>query len=114
VPLELLPGLRVVANFGVGYDRVDVAACTERGVVVTNTPGVLDAATADLAFALLLTSRRAVVEGDRRIRAGTWRSPWSEGELAEEVSGSTLGIVGLGGMGGAVARRAGGFVMRVL
>jgi glyoxylate reductase len=83
-------------------------------VVVTNTPGVLDAATADLAFALLLTSRRAVVEGDRRIRAGTWLSPWSEGELAEEVSGSTLGIVGLGRIGSAVARRARGFDMRVL
>jgi lactate dehydrogenase-like 2-hydroxyacid dehydrogenase len=61
VPLDLLPGLRVVANYGVGYDGVDVAACAARGVVVTNTPGVLDEATADLAFALILTARRQVV-----------------------------------------------------
>ena len=65
VPLDLLPGLRIVANFGVGYDRIDVAACAASGVVVTNTPGVLDAATADLAFALILAARRQIVEGDR-------------------------------------------------
>jgi glyoxylate reductase len=100
-PLDLLPGLRVVANFGVGYDRVDVEACAERGVVVTNTPGVLDAATADLAMALILASRRRVVEGDRLVRSGGW-------------TGSTLGIVGLGRIGSAVARRARGFDLRVL
>ena len=114
VQLELLPGLRIVANYGVGYDRVDVAACAERGVVVTNTPGVLDDATADLAFALLLAARRQVVEGDRFVRAGEWTGSWSEGSLAEEVAGSTLGIVGLGRIGSAVARRAHGFSMRVL
>jgi glyoxylate reductase len=114
VPLELLPALRVVANFGVGYDRIDVAACTARGVVVTNTPGVLDDATADLAFALLLAVRRQVVEGDRFVRSGGWSGSWSEGRLAEQVSGSTLGIVGLGRIGSAVARRARGFDMRVL
>jgi glyoxylate reductase len=114
VPLELLPGLRIVANYGVGYDRVDVTACAERGVVVTNTPGVLDDATADLAFALLLATRRQVVEGDRFVRAGKWTGSWSEGSLAEEVAGSTLGIVGLGRIGSAVARRAHGFSMRVL
>jgi len=114
VPLELLPGLRIVANYGVGYDRVDVAACAERGVVVTNTPGVLDDATADLAFALLLAARRQVVEGDRFVRAGEWTGSWSEGSLAEEVAGSTLGIVGLGRIGSAVARRAHGFSMQVL
>jgi glyoxylate reductase len=114
IPLELLPRLRVVANFGVGYDRIDVVACAERGVVVTNTPGVLDAATADLAFALLLAARRQVVAGDRFVRSGGWSGSWSEGGLAEEVSGSTLGIVGLGRIGSAVARRARGFDLRVL
>ena len=114
VPLELLPSLRVVANFGVGYDRVDVAACLERGVVVTNTPGVLDRATADLAFALILAVRRRLLEGNRLLRTGGWSGSWSEGELAEDVSGSTLGIVGLGRIGTAVARRARGFDLRVL
>src|SRR5207244_3328451 len=82
VPLALLPRLRVVANFGVGYDRIDVAACMARGVVVTNTPGVLDDATADLAFALILAARRQVVEGDRFVRSGGWNGSWSEGALA--------------------------------
>jgi glyoxylate reductase len=112
--LALLPDLRLVANFGVGFDRIDVAACARRGVAVTNTPGVLDAATADLAFALLLAAQRRVVEGDRQIRAGGWRSGWADGTLATEVTGSTLGIVGLGRIGAAVARRARGFEMRVL
>ena len=114
VPLERFPSLRIVANYGVGYDRINVAACAARGVVVTNTPGVLDAATADLAFALLLAVRRQVVAGDRFVRSGDWSGSWSEGGLAEELSGSTLGIVGLGRIGSAVARRARGFDMRVL
>jgi glyoxylate reductase len=114
VPLELLPKLQVVANFGAGYDRIDVAACVERGVVVTNTPGVLDEATADLAFALILAARRQVVEGDRVVRSGGWTGSWPAGRLAEEVTGSTLGIVGLGRIGSAVARRARGFQVRVL
>jgi glyoxylate reductase len=114
VPLDLLPRLRVVANFGVGYDRIDVSACEQRGVVVTNTPGVLDAATADLAFALILATRRQVVEGDLYVRSGHWQGSWSEGQLAEELTGATLGIVGLGRIGSAVARRARGFDLRVL
>ncbi|HZN21214.1 MAG TPA: D-glycerate dehydrogenase [Gaiellaceae bacterium] len=114
VPLDLLPSLRVVANFGVGYDRVDVAACAARGVVVTNTPGVLDEATADLAFALILAVRRQVVKGDRFVRTGRWSGSWSEGGLAEELTGSTLGILGLGRIGSAVARRARGFELRML
>jgi glyoxylate reductase len=114
VPFDALPSLRLVANFGVGFDRVDAVACAARGIVVTNTPGVLDAATADLAFALILTVRRRVVEGDALVRAGGWKTSWSEGGLAEEVSGSTLGIVGLGRIGSAVARRAAGFDLRVL
>ncbi|HSI98541.1 MAG TPA: D-glycerate dehydrogenase [Gaiellaceae bacterium] len=114
VPLELLPGLRVVANYGVGYDRVGVEACLERGVVVTNTPGVLDDATADLAFALILAARRRVVEGDRLVRSGGWTGSWADSWIAEEVAGSTVGIVGLGRIGAAVARRARGFDLRVL
>jgi len=114
VPLDLLPGLRIVANFGVGYDRIDIAACAAHEVVVTNTPGVLDEATADLAFALILATRRQVVEGDRVVRSGGWAGSWSEGGLAEELTGSTLGILGFGRIGSAVARRARGFDLRVL
>jgi glyoxylate reductase len=114
VPLDLLPRLRIVANFGVGYDRLDAAACARRGIAVTNTPGVLDEATADLAFALILAARRGIVEGDRLVRSGAWSQSWSEGGLAEDVAGSTLGIVGLGRIGRAVARRANGFDLRVL
>jgi glyoxylate reductase len=108
------PSLRLVANFGVGYDRIGVDALRARGVAVTNTPGVLDAAVADLTWALILAVRRLVVEGDRRVRAGEWHGSWADGFLAEEVTGSTLGIVGLGRIGQAVARRAAGFDMRVL
>ena len=114
VPLDLLPNLQIVANFGVGYDRIDVAACARRGVIVTNTPGVLDGATADLTLALMLATRRRVVEGDQLVRSGRWTGTWSEGELAEEMSGSTLGILGLGRIGSAVARRSRGFDLRVL
>jgi len=114
VPVELLPNLRVVANYGVGYDRIGVGACLERGIVVTNTPGVLDAATADLTLALILATMRRVVAGDRLVRAGRWTGAWSDGELADEVTGSTLGIVGLGRIGTAVAGRARGFELRVL
>jgi glyoxylate reductase len=112
--LDLLPDLRLVANYGVGYDRVNVAACRRRGVTVTNTPGVLNAATADLAVALLLAAQRRVVEGDRDVRAGAWKAGWADGELALEVTGSTLGIIGLGQIGTAVAQRAAGFELRVL
>lgn len=114
VPLDLLPNLRLVANFGVGYDRLGVEELHGRGIAVTNTPGVLDAATADLTFALILAARRRVVEGDRRVRAGEWTGSWADGLLAEELTGSTLGIVGLGRIGRAVARRAQGFELRVL
>lgn len=113
--LELLPDLRLVANYGVGYDGVDVGACARRGVAVTNTPGVLDAATADLTMGLILASRRRIVEGDAFVRAGRWGEGWAVGRLmGEEVSGATLGIVGLGRIGRAVASRARAFEMRIL
>jgi glyoxylate reductase len=108
------PSLRLVANFGVGYDRLGVEELRARGIAVTNTPGVLDAATADLTWALILAARRRVVEGDRRVRAGEWTGSWADGFLAEELTGSTLGIVGLGRIGSAVARRAEGFELHVL
>ncbi|MDX6409077.1 MAG: glyoxylate reductase [Gaiellaceae bacterium] len=114
VPLDLLPGLLLVASFSVGYDRLDLAELTRRGIAVTNTPGVLSAATADLTFGLILAARRHVIEGDGLIRRGEWTAQWSQGLLAEELSGSTLGIVGLGRIGQAVARRAQGFDLRVL
>ena len=113
--LELFPNLRLVANYGVGYDGIDVAACAARGVAVTNTPGVLDAATADLTLALMLATRRRVVESDSFVRSGRWGTDWASTTLlAQEVSGATLGIVGLGRIGHAVARRAAGFQMRLL
>jgi len=114
VDAALFPSLRLVANFGVGYDRLGVEELRRRGVAVTNTPGVLDAATADLTLALILAVRRRVVEGDRRVRAGEWIGSWADGFLAEELTGSTLGIVGLGRIGQAVARRAAGFDVRLL
>jgi glyoxylate reductase len=110
VDLTLYPSLRLIANYSVGYDRIDVAAASARGVAVSNTPGVLDAATADLAMALMLAVRRGVVAGDRLVREGGWAGP-NDGR---EVSGSTLGIVGAGRIGSAVARRAAGFDMRIL
>ena len=113
--LDRFPAVKLVANFGVGYDKVDVTACAARRIAVTNTPGVLDAATADFAFALLLATRRRLVEGDALVRNGGWTTTWSLGPfLARDVSGATLGIVGLGRIGAAVARRALAFDMRVL
>ena len=115
VDLSRYPSLRLIANYGVGYDRVDAAAASARGVAVTNTPGVLDAATADLAIALMLAVRRGVVAGDRFVRSGRWATHWAEApSLGRDVSGATFGIVGLGRIGSAVARRAAGFDMRVL
>jgi glyoxylate reductase len=114
VPLDLLPGLRLVANYSVGYDRLGIEELSRRGVAVSNTPGVLSAATADLTFALILATRRRVMEGDALVRAGKWTGQWTDGFVAEELTGSTLGIVGLGRIGQAVARRARGFEVRVL
>ena len=113
--LDLLRDLRLVANFGVGYDWIDVAACRARGVAVTNTPGVLDAATADLAIGLMLAARRRIVESDRIVRDGGWGADWAAGTLlGHDLSGATLGIVGLGRIGSAVARRAEAFELRVV
>lgn len=108
------PRLRVVSNMAVGYDNVDVDAATARGVLVTNTPGVLTETTADLAWALLLAAARRVVEGDRLVREGGF-DMWSPTMLlGGDVHGKTLGIVGMGRIGQAVARRSLGFGMKVL
>jgi glyoxylate reductase len=108
------PRLRIVANFAVGFDNVDVSAATARGIVVTNTPDVLTDATADFSFALLLAAARRIVEGDRLARSGEWTG-WAPGQLlGADVAGRTLGIVGMGRIGQAVARRARGFDMPVL
>lgn len=113
--LDQFPNLRIVANYGAGYDSIVLGACAARGIVVTNTPGVLTAATADLAFALLLAVRRRIVVGDRAVREGRWAGGWADPDfLGRDVSGSTLGIVGFGRIGRAVAHRASAFGMRVL
>ena len=113
--LELLPDLRLVANYGVGYDGIDVEACARRGVAVTNTPEALGIATADLTMALVLATRRRLVEGDRFVREGNWASGWVVGDLlGDEIGGATLGIIGLGRIGSAVATRARAFGMNVL
>jgi glyoxylate reductase len=118
VDVELLDAageqLVVVANYAVGVDNIDVAACTRRGVMVTNTPDVLTESTADMAWALLMAAARRVAEGDRLLRS---RRPWIWGPevmLGQDVFGRTLGVVGFGRIGRAVARRAAGFGMRVL
>jgi glyoxylate reductase len=113
--LELLPDVRLVANYGVGYDGIDVEACARRGVAVTNTPAALGIATADLTMALVLATRRRLVEGDRFVREGKWASGWVVGDLlGDEIGGATLGIVGLGRIGSAVAARARVFAMNVV
>jgi glyoxylate reductase len=112
--LELLPDLRLVANYGVGYDLVDVEACRARGVAVTNTPGVLDAAVADLALSLILATRRNIVTADRWIREGGWQNHWARPKLlGRDLAGSRLGLVGRGRIGQEVARRAEVFGMEV-
>ena len=111
--LERAPSLRIVANCAVGVDNIDVAACHRRGILVTNTPDVLTEATADFTFALILAACRRVAEGDRFVRAGKWESLSLLDMLGVRITGASLGIVGLGRIGRAVAVRARGFSMRV-
>ncbi|MGI8910560.1 MAG: 2-hydroxyacid dehydrogenase [Rubrobacteraceae bacterium] len=106
--------LKVIANMAVGYDNVDVEAAAERGVVVTNTPGVLDETTADVAFTLLLAAARRLGEGERLLRAGRWEWWGPKQLLGQDVWGKRLGIVGFGRIGQSVARRARGFGMEIL
>ena len=112
--LAAAPTVRIVANVAVGYDNLDIAAGTKAGVVMTNTPGVLDDTTADLAFALLLCTARRLAEGDRLMRTGTWQGWGIMQLLGHDVHHATLGIVGFGRIGRGVARRARGFDMTIL
>lgn len=106
--------LKIAANVAVGFDNIDVAACTKRGVVATNTPGVLDETTADFAWTLLMAVARRLGEGDALVRSGQWRG-WDLDQLVgTDVWGKTLGIVGFGRIGKAMARRASGFRMKVI
>jgi glyoxylate reductase len=112
--LDALPTVRHVASYGVGVNHLDLAACRQRGVLVTNTPGVLTDATADHAMALLLAAARRVAEGDRLVRAGGWKAVDPAFMLGTEVTGKAVGVVGFGRIGQAFARRAQGFRMRIL
>ena len=111
--LAAAPRLKIVANYAVGYNNIDVDAARQRGIVVTNTPDVLTDATADLTWALILATARRVIEGDRLVRSGQWTG-WTPTQLlGTAVAGRTLGIIGMGRIGQAVAQRAAGFRMKV-
>ena len=113
--IEAAPRLRVISNFAVGYNNIDIAKATERGIMVGNTPGVLSETTADLAFALLMAAARNIVQSDRYVRNGNWQVAWDPSMLlGQDIHHSTLGIIGLGRIGAEVARRARGFHMQVL
>jgi glyoxylate reductase len=112
--IDSAPRLKILANYAVGYNNIDLAAANRRGLIVTNTPDVLTDATADLTWALILATARRVVEGDRLVRSGQWTG-WTPTQLlGAAVAGKTLGIVGMGRIGQAVAQRAAGFRMKVL
>ncbi len=112
--LQAAPKLKIAANVAVGFDNIDVAACTQRRVVATNTPGVLDETTADFAWTLLMAVGRRLLEGDTLARSGNWKG-WDLDQLVgTDVWGKTLGIVGFGRIGRAMARRARGFQMKVI
>lgn len=108
------PGLKVISSFSVGIDNVDVVAASARGIPVGNTPGVLTDATADMAFALLLAAGRRIVEGAQAVRDGQWKTWGPAFMLGADLAGATLGIVGFGRIGRALARRASGFGMRII
>jgi gluconate 2-dehydrogenase len=112
--LEAADKLKVVANITVGYNNVDVEACTARGILVTNAPGVLDDTTADMTWALLLAAARRVTESDRWLRAGQWKGMTFDDRFGFDVHHATLGILGMGRIGRAVAKRASGFDMRII
>ena len=112
--LDCALALKVIANYGVGFEHIDIDSATQRGIPVTNTPGVLTEATADLALALILAAARRVVEGDRRVREAKFQYWAPLLFLGQDVSGKTLGIIGMGRIGQAVARRAAGFGMKLI
>lgn len=111
---EAAPKLKIVSNMAVGYNNIDIEAANSHGVIVTNTPGVLTETTADLAFTLLLATARRIIEAESELRKGNWTSWTPMGYTGMDVGGATLGIIGMGRIGEAVARRAQGFDMRIL
>lgn len=111
--MDAAPRLKVISNCAVGYDNIDVKAATERGIIVGNTPGVLTDTTADLAFALLMATTRRIPEATRFVRAGKWKTWELTVLLGQDIHGATLGIVGMGRIGSAVAKRAAGFGMKI-
>jgi len=112
--MDKAPKLKVISNYAVGFDNIDIPAATKRGIIVGNTPGVLTETTADLAFTLIMAAARRIVEGDKEVRAGKWKTWGPMILLGQDVHGATLGIVGLGRIGAAVARRAKGFGMKIM
>lgn len=112
--IDLLPDLKIVSNCGVGYENIDVAYATERGVMITNTPDVLTETTADLAWALMMSAARRVIEADAYVRRGDFKCWHPSLLLGRNIHGKTLGIFGMGRIGTAAARRAAGFGMRVI
>jgi glyoxylate reductase len=113
--MDAAKGLKVISNYAVGYNNIDVAAATERGIYVTNTPGILTDTTADCAFALLMAVARRIPEADRHVKEGGWIHAWGPRMfVGTDVHGKTLGIIGLGRIGSAIARRAKGFDMNVI
>jgi lactate dehydrogenase-like 2-hydroxyacid dehydrogenase len=112
--LDQCPGLRAVCNVGVGYNNLDIAALTARGVMATNTPGVLTETVADYTMGLVIAACRRMTEAERYLRRGDWKGTYLKQLLGKDVHGATLGIVGMGRIGQAVARRARGFDMRIL
>ena len=112
--LAQCPGIKAVCNTAVGYNNIDVDACTQRGVMVTNTPGVLDDSVADYAIGLMIATCRRMSEGERYLRAGGWKSTYLKQTLGKDVHGATIGIFGFGRIGQAIARRAHGFDMNIL
>ena len=112
--LARCPRLKVVANIAVGYNNIDLAACSARGIMATNTPGVLDDSTADLAFTLILAAARRLTEAEAYVRAGQWKGWHLKQLLGVDVHHATLGIIGMGRIGQVIAKRAAGFEMRVI
>jgi glyoxylate reductase len=112
--IQSVPGLKAICNMAVGYNNIDVPAATAAGIMVTNTPDVLNETTADLGWALLMAAARRVTESERSLRAGEWVKWTYDGYMGNDVHGSTVGIIGMGRIGQAVARRSMGFNMKVL
>ncbi|MFT7234341.1 MAG: glyoxylate reductase, partial [Cyclobacteriaceae bacterium] len=112
--MDANPNLQIIANYAVGFNNIDVDAATARRIPVTNTPGVLTETSADLAFTLLVSTARRIVEGDNFLRTGKWNGWGPLQYLGSDIFGATLGIIGLGRIGKAVARRATGFDMKIV